>query len=236
MRIAGLQKMTLLDYPGQVACTIFLQGCNFRCPFCHNRDLLPLDAQPQLTQEELLSFLQKRRGLLDGVCVTGGEPTLQKDLPEFLEAIKQMGFAVKLDTNGARPEMLKAVVETGCVDYVAMDIKNSPQAYPETAGIGTSLLSGIEESIRFLLSDAVDYEFRTTVVEEFHNVERIRDMGDWVQTLGGGKTPKRWYLQCYTDRDSVLLPGLHAPQVAQIQKYAEILVPFASLVSLRGVE
>ena len=236
MRIAGLQKMTLLDYPGRVACTVFLQGCNFRCPFCHNQDLLTADAPPQLPWEELLSFLKKRTGLLDGVCVTGGEPTLQKELPEFLEAIKQLGYAVKLDTNGARPEILKAVTKAGLVDYVAMDIKNSPEAYPETAGIGKNLIPGVEESIRYLLSDAVDYEFRTTVVEEFHNAERIEDMGNWVRALGCGKPAKRWYLQCYTDRDSVLLPGLHAPQVAQMHQYAEILVPFATLVSLRGVE
>lgn len=236
MQIAGLQKMTLLDYPGRVACTIFLQGCNFRCPFCHNSDLLPGNGEALMSDKELLAFLEKRKGLLDGVCVTGGEPTLQKELPEFLKNIKAMGYAVKLDTNGARPEVLKAVVEAGLVDYVAMDIKNSYERYAETAGIKEGLLSQVEESIRYLLSDKVDYEFRTTVVEELHNADAVQSMGAWVQKLGDGNRPKRWFLQCYVDRDSVLQAGLHAPKEAKMQQYAEKLVPFADSVSLRGMD
>ena len=132
MIISGLQKMTLLDYPGKVACTLFLQGCNFRCPFCHNSDLLGGSAEAFMTKEELLDFLKKRKGLLDAVCVSGGEPTLQKDLPELLAGIKALGYSVKLDTNGSRPEILKALVKDGLVDYVAMDVKNSFRCYGET--------------------------------------------------------------------------------------------------------
>lgn len=236
MQIAGLQKMTLLDYPGRVACTIFLQGCNFRCPFCHNSDLLPGKGEALMSDKELLAFLEKRKGLLDGVCVTGGEPTLQKELPEFLKAIKAMGYAVKLDTNGARPEVLKEVVEAGSVDYVAMDIKNAQERYAQTAGMKESLLLQVEESIRYLLSDKVDYEFRTTVVEELHDADAVHSMGAWVQKLGDGRRAKRWFLQCYVDRDSVLRAGLHAPEAAKMQQFAEKLGQFADSVSLRGVD
>lgn len=236
MDIAGLQKMTLLDFPGRVACTVFLQGCNFRCPFCHNSDLLPIKGEKLMSDGELLSFLSKRKGLLDGVCITGGEPTLQKDLPALLRSIKELGYGVKLDTNGARPDVLKAVVDAGFVDYVAMDIKNSPQRYQETAGIGPGLQSRVEESIRYLLSGKVEYEFRTTVVAELHDGQSIQNMGQWVVQLGGGTKAKRWFLQAYTHRDSVLSDGLHAPNTQQIQQYAEILASFTHLVSLRGVE
>ena len=235
MNIAGLQKMTLLDYPGQVACTVFLQGCNFRCPFCHNSDLLPGQGQPLMDDAQLLSFLEKRKGLLDGVCVTGGEPTLQPQLLQLLEGIKALGYAVKLDTNGARPQVLQELVEKGVVDYVAMDIKNSREEYPKTAGIKESLLPQVEESIRYLTSGKVDYEFRTTVVSQLHSADSIEAMGKWVCTLAQGEKPKRWYLQSYVDRDSVLSSGLSAPEPEKMEKYAKILEPFADAVSLRGV-
>lgn len=235
MDIAGLQKMTLLDYPGRVACTVFLQGCNFRCPFCHNSALLPGAGERLMDDDQLLSFLKKRVGLLDGVCITGGEPTLQKELPHLLERIKALGYGVKLDTNGSRPELLQAVVEAGLVDYVAMDIKNGPDRYAETAGMGPSVLKKVEQSICYLMTDIVDYEFRTTVVEEFHDESSVTAMGRWLQSLGG-KPAKRWYLQRYMDRDSVLSAGLHAPSPEKMQKYMEKLAPYAEMVSLRGVE
>lgn len=228
--------MTLLDYPGRVACTVFLQGCQFRCPFCHNRDLLPATGIPYMTDGELLSFLKKRVGLLDGVCITGGEPTLQPELPHLLEEIKALGYYIKLDTNGARPDVLRDVVARGLVDYVAMDIKNSPRRYGETAGISQGLMPKIEESIRFLLTDCVDYEFRTTVVAEFHDDDAIREMGAWIASLDAPKTAKRWFLQCYTDRDSVLKEGLHAPEKENLENYVKILKPFVTFVALRGVD
>ena len=236
MHIAGLQRMTLLDYPGRVACTVFLQGCNFRCPFCHNSGLLSGQCQALMSEEELLVYLKKRKGLLDGVCITGGEPTLQKDLPRLLGSIKALGYYVKLDTNGGQPEVLQAVTEAGMVDYVAMDIKNSPARYAETAGIKENMVNAVEQSVAYLLSGAVSYEFRTTVVQELHDASSIQDMGQWVQQLGNGNIPQNWYLQCYTDRDSVLQAGLSAPRKEQMQQYAEILAPYAVNVGLRGVE
>ena len=165
MTISGLQKMTLLDFPGKVACTVFLHGCNYRCPFCHNAELLEGRAEPLMTVEEFLSFLKKRVGLLDGVCVSGGEPTLSPGLRDLLTAIKELGFAVKLDTNGSRPKVLKELVAAGLVDYVAMDIKNAPSRYAVTCGVSKVDLAAVEESAVFLMSGAVESEFRTTVVK-----------------------------------------------------------------------
>ena len=236
MNIAGLQKMTLLDYPGRVACTVFLSGCNFRCPFCHNSDLLTGNAPSLMSGEELLAFLEKRKGLLDGVCITGGEPTLQPQLPQLLSQIKALGYAIKLDTNGARPQMLRSLVEQKLVDYVAMDIKNSREEYAKTTGVSKSLLPDIEESIGFLLSGKVDYELRTTVVKELHSDESIQSMGAWVRALGEGNLPAKWFLQSYVDRDSVLCPDLHAPMKENMENYERLLAPFANFVALRGID
>lgn len=233
--ISGLQKMTLLDYPGKVACTVFLQGCNFRCPFCHNSGLLSAPAQPQISQQALLDFLNTRKGLLDGVCITGGEPTLSAELPSLLRAIQDMGFAVKLDTNGSRPDILKALVEENLVDYVAMDVKNSPSAYGKTIGLDTPDLTKLEESLRFLLSRAVDYELRTTVVAQLHNRDSVAEMGNWLHCLSGGNKVKRLYLQNFVDRDSVLQSGLSAPNLEDLKEYALILCPICEEIGLRGV-
>lgn len=234
MKIAGLQKMTLLDFPGKVACTVFLDGCNFRCPFCHNTPLLDGKAEALMTEEELFAFLQKRKGILDGVCVTGGEPTLQKDLPEFLGKIKAMGYAVKLDTNGYRPEILKAVVEQGLIDYVAMDIKNGPDRYSETTGIPVNLKK-IEESIQYLVSDKVDYEFRTTVAEPLHDEQSMEAMAQWLIKTTGGKLVKAHYLQAYVHRDTVCFEGLSAPAAETLERFKNTLVRAAKTVDLRGV-
>ena len=177
----GLQKMTLLDFPGRVACTVFSSGCNFRCPFCHNAGLvLPeADRSMLLDQAEVLAFLRKRQGLLDGVCLTGGEPLLFEENLDFMREIKALGYAVKLDTNGAFPERLKQAVAEGLADYVAMDIKNAPEAYAETAGLRVDP-EKIRASVAFLLSGAVPYEFRTTVVLPFHTAERMEEIGQWI--------------------------------------------------------
>lgn len=236
MKIAGLQKMTLLDYPGKVACTVFLPGCNFRCPFCHNSGLLDGGPETLLSQEELLGFLEKRRGLLDGVCVTGGEPTLQRELPQLLEAIKALGYPVKLDTNGSRPQVLEDLIRRGLVDYVAMDVKNAPGRYGETVGIPAMALEKTEQSLRLLLEGGVDYELRTTCVEEFHTPEDMGAMGAWLEGLVPGAKPRRFFLQRFVDRDSVLLPGLHAPSREKMEEMRKALEPHAQSVSLRGVD
>ena len=236
MVISGLQKMTLLDFPGKVACTVFLQGCNFRCPFCHNSDLLGNDGPEPISEETLMKFLNKRVGLLDAVCVTGGEPTLQKDLPELLKKIKALGYLVKLDTNGNRPEVLKELVEAGLVDYVAMDIKNSPSRYGETAGVPRMDLSHVEESIRYLLSGKVDFEFRTTVAEELHDPEDFAEIGLWLQTLDPAHKAPKFFIQPYVDRDSVLMGGLHTPSKEKLLAMGEKLTGFVTSVSLRGTD
>ena len=234
--IAGLQKMTLLDYPGKVACTVFLQGCNFRCPFCHNSDLLPGQGQPLMEAEELLGFLKKRVGLLDGVCISGGEPTLSPELPSLLERIKALGFCVKLDTNGTKPALLKRLVEDGLVDYVAMDIKNCPDRYAETAGVPGMPLDKIEESIRFLLSGAVDYEFRTTVTDELHDRKAMQSIGSWLQRLVPGKKAEKFFLQPYVDRESVLCGGLHTPNREKLLEMADSLASYVGKVTIRAME
>lgn len=233
--IAGLQKMTLLDYPGKVACTVFLQGCNFRCPFCHNSGLLGGKAEAPISTEALLSFLSKRQGLLDGVCITGGEPTLCKELPKLLKAIKDMGFAVKLDTNGSRPEILKSLAEQGLLDYVAMDIKNCPERYSQTAGAEMDL-AAIEESMRFLMAGELDYEFRTTVVKELHTVEDIVQMGRWFEKISPENKVKNFYLQNYTDRESVLCGGLHGHEVTQLQAFLQVIASSVHKAEIRGVD
>lgn len=234
MTIAGLQKMTLLDFPGRVACTVFLQGCNYRCPFCHNSELLEGRGEPLMSKDEFLAFLQKRVGLLDGVCISGGEPTLSPGLKELMGAIKAMGFAVKLDTNGSRPAILKELVAAGLVDYVAMDIKNSPSRYGATCGVSKIDLSAIGESAAFLMSGAVDAEFRTTVVEPLHDEASIREMGLWLQKCAGGKPVKKLFLQPFADRDTVVFSGLKAPDSAQMARFVELLEPFVLEVSVRG--
>ena len=234
MNISGLQKMTLLDFPGKVACTVFLAGCNYRCPFCHNAELLDGNTEPLMSQEEFLSFLSKRKGLLDGVCISGGEPTLCAGLKELMSRIKAMGFAVKLDTNGTRPGLLKELVEAGLVDYVAMDIKNCPDRYAETAGLKQVDLASIEESIRYLLSGAVDSEFRTTVVRELHTPQDMVSMGRWLTKLSGGKPIKKLYLQPFVDRDTVAFSGLHAPDSHGLEQFQQLLRDFVLEINVRG--
>ena len=236
MNIVGLQKMTLLDYPGKVACTVFLGGCNFRCPFCHNKDLLDGKAEPWITEEELLEFLKKRQGLLDAVCISGGEPTLQQELIGLAQRIKDMGYLVKLDTNGSNPALLKALVTADVLDYVAMDIKNCPRRYGETAGVPKMDLSRIEESIRFLMSDAVDYEFRTTVAEQLHSLQDMKEMGQWLQSLSSGTKPKRLFIQPYRDSEGVLCPGLCAPEREVLTAFCQELQPYVGNVSIRGID
>ena len=229
MDIHGLQKMSLLDYPNKVSCTVFFGGCDFRCPFCHNGELVEGTYPPQLDDRELLAFLGKRRGLLDGVCISGGEPLLRSDLKELLLPIREMGFSVKLDTNGTHPARLRELVEAGLVDYVAMDIKNSPERYAETAGVPGLDLAPIRESVSFLLEGTVDYEFRTTVVREFHDGDSFRAIGPWIAGA------KHYFLQSFVDRDTVLMGGLHPCSEEELRVFADLVRPWVPAVTVRGV-
>ena len=230
MKIHGLQKMTLLDFPGRVACTIFLGGCDFRCPFCHNSDLLDASAPAEMEDDELLSFLKKRTGLLEGVAITGGEPLLRRDIEYLLKEIKALGYPVKLDTNGNHPDVLKRIVDEGLVDYIAMDIKNSPARYAETIGLENFDLAKVEESKNFLISQTkCDYEFRTTVINEFHDADSFRAIGPWIE--GAGK----YFLQKFEDRETVPFAGLTSPSPEDLESYRQIVLPYVKEASLRGV-
>lgn len=230
MLISGLQKLTLLDYPGRVACTVFTGGCNFRCPFCHNAPLvLPERLARDSSEEAVLAFLSKRRGVLDGVAVTGGEPLLHRDIGAFLEKVKALGFAVKLDTNGSFPDRLRALVSAGLVDRVAMDVKNSPALYEKTAGAAVDM-AAIERSRDFLLSGAVDYEFRTTVVKGLHTKESLMDAARWIRGA------KEYYLQQFKDSGDVLaIEGLGAFSEKEMHALADAAAEFVPSVQVRGV-
>ena len=230
MKIHGLQKMTLLDYPGRVACTVFLGGCDFRCPFCHNYELADGSAPALMEDGELFAFLEKRSGLLDGVAVTGGEPCLRPDLPELLTGIKALGYAVKLDTNGTHPARLQGLIEDGLVDYVAMDVKNSPEKYARTAGVDALDLAPIRESVDLLKAGKVDYEFRTTAVDEFHEAADFEAIGQWIRGAD------RYFIQAFTDRETVPFGNLHAPSKDKLEQYAEIVRAYVPEVALRGVD
>ncbi len=198
MQIFGLQKMTLLDFPGHVACTVFTGGCNFRCPFCHNASLVENVTQnDKIEVDEIYKFLKKRVGLLDGVAITGGEPTLQADIADFLGNIRDMGYKIKLDTNGYKPEKLKELVNAGLVDYVAMDIKNCKEKYSQTAGVDIDI-SKIEESVEFLMNCGIDYEFRTTVIKEFHTMEDVKEISKWIAGA------KKYALQNFEDSGELI--------------------------------
>ncbi len=229
MDIHGLQKLTLLDYPDKMACTVFLGGCDFRCPYCHNWELVDGSYPPTMEEQEFFAFLKKRQGLLDGVCVTGGEPLLRKELPEFLRKIRDLGYLIKLDTNGSHPERLRQILEEGLADYVAMDIKNSPQRYGETIGRPEFDITPICESVRLLMEGAVDYEFRTTVVNELHDEEDFRAIAGWLRGA------KRCFLQPFTDRDTVPVAGLSAPPDEALNRYADILREAVPDTTIRGI-
>ena len=230
MKIQGLQKMTLLDFPGRVACTVFLGGCDFRCPFCHNGELLDGSAPAVMDDQELLRFLKGRQGLLDGVAITGGEPLLRKDLPELLRAIRELGFGVKVDTNGNHPDALAALLQEGLVDYVAMDLKNSPEKYALTVGLESLELSPIRRSVKLLMDSSIPYEFRTTVVDELHEAADFEAIGAWIAGA------KRYFLQAFTDRDTVPFAGLHAPSAQRMGEYLAIMKRYVPDSALRGVD
>lgn len=230
MKICGLQKTTLLDFPGHVAATVFTGGCNFRCPFCHNSDLLGNDAEVIYTDEEVLKFLAKRKGILEGVAITGGEPTLQPDLREFILRVRELGYRIKLDTNGSRPDVLKSLCEEGLIDYVAMDIKTCKERYPEVTGIPSANIGVIMESVEFLKQGTVPYEFRTTVVKELHSTDDFAKIGEWISGC------PNYFLQNYVDSENVLISGFSSCCKEELISFMEIVKPYVGQAELRGVD
>ena len=231
MRISGLQKLAMVDFPGKLAATVFTGGCNLRCPFCHNALLVNrLEENPEThSVEEVLDFLKKRKGFLDGVVLSGGEPLLAGGAADFLAAVKALGFAVKLDTNGCYPEKLKEILDRGLVDYVAMDIKNSREKYAETVGIPEFDVTPIEQSVELLKHSGVDFEFRTTVVKEFHTAQDLVSIGRW---LAGSP---RYFLQQFVDSGDLVGQGCTAVEPLQLKEFADLVRPFFGSVELRGI-
>ncbi len=230
MYINGFQKLTVLDYPGKVACIVFTPGCNFRCPFCHNAALVThIDKDTYINEEEVLSYLRKRQGILDGVVITGGEPLLQEGIEEFIGKVKALGYAVKLDTNGSFPEKLISLVEKGLVDYVAMDIKNSKAKYMTTIGVNNIDMASIEKSVEFLLQNKVDYEFRTTIVDNFHTVQDIQDIVVWI------KGAHKYFLQNFVDSGDLIEAGLSPATLDTLREMKEKATETLSCVEIRGI-
>ena len=232
MKVTGIQKLTLLDYPGVVACTVFTAGCNFRCPFCHNAMLvLPEQIDDEcLTDDEVFGFLKKRRGVLDGVAVTGGEPLLHADMPEFLARVKELGYKIRLDTNGSNPELLSEIVKNKLVDRVAMDIKNAPEEYARTIGLKSFDIAPVERSKEMLLRGDIDYEFRTTVVKGIHTKESLIGAAKWIEGA------KEYYLQQFKDSGNLILPdGLSAYDEKQMHALADAVRDYVPTVEVRGV-
>ena len=230
MRIGGLQKLTLLDYPGKVACTVFLSGCNLRCPYCHNPALvLPEQSNaPGMPESEVFAFLEQRKGKLDGICITGGEPTLQPELPGFLEKLRDLGYAIKLDTNGTNPGMLNGLLHDGILNYVAMDIKNSPPRYAETCG-GADVLSKARESADLLLNSPTDYEFRTTVCKPLHTEKEMEEIGRWLRGA------KRYFLQPFVDTGDLVSGGVQAHTQDELTRLRQAVLPDIPNTQLRGI-
>ena len=228
MDFDGFQKLTLLDFPGKVACTLFTGGCNFRCPFCHNASLV-LQPESIFTEETILQTLRKRQGILDGVCITGGEPLMQKQLPDFLRKVRDLGLTIKLDTNGAFPQQLRQLVADGLVDYVAMDIKNAPNQYAKTVGLDTFDISPIMESVSFLLANGIEYEFRTTVVSELHNDESFHEIGAWIATA------KRYFLQAFSDSGNLLSSNVSGCNPDEMERFRQICAEYIPNTTLRGM-
>ena len=230
MKLAGVQKLTLLDFPSVVACTVFTLGCNFKCPFCHNAHLLDGECKDRIDEESVLSFLKQRQGILEGVVMTGGEPLLHRDIGDFLSKIKELGYLIKIDTNGTNPSLLRELVEKKLVDYVAMDVKNSPEEYALATGAASIDIEAVSESKDFLLSGAVDYEFRTTVVKGIHTEESILSLAKWISTAD------KYYLQQFKDSGALLAPkGLSEFSYDEMKRLQALVTPFVRTAEIRGL-
>lgn len=229
MIISGLQKLTLLDFPGKLACTVFTAGCNFRCPFCHNASLINGSNTEIITEEDFFSFLNKRKGILEGVCITGGEPTLQSDLKQFIRKIKDSGFLVKLDTNGYKPEILNELISEKLLDYVAMDIKNTKEKYYLTVGINEFDISPVIKSVELLMKNKVPYEFRTTVVKEFHNEQDIIKICEWI------KNADKYYLQSFIDSGDILNGSFSGYDEKEMKNLLNLALDYINTTETRGL-
>lgn len=230
MIIHGLQKLTLVDYPGKMASILFTGACNFRCPFCQNgRLVLNPNDEPIIPEEEVFGFLEKRKKMLEGVVVTGGEPTINKDILPFLERIKKLGYSVKLDTNGYRPDVLEQAMKNNLVDYVAMDIKNSLDMYPKTAGLSFFSEEKIRRSVDLLMGGNVEYEFRTTVVKEYHYEENFKKIGEW---LSGAS---KYFLQSFVKSEDTIEKNLNSPSIEELENYQKILKSYIDNVQIRDI-
>lgn len=229
-KFVGMEKLSLVDYEGKLACTLFTNGCNFKCPFCHNSSLVVEDNYSYIEDEEIFSYLQKRKNHLDAVVITGGEPTLMTNLIEKIKAIKQLGYLVKLDTNGSNPDIIKQLVENNLIDYIAMDIKNSFSKYPLTTNIVNVNIDKIKQSIDYIMNCNIDYEFRTTLVKEFHDEEDIKEIALLI------KGAKKYFLQCFVDRGQCIQNNLHKVDKNQALYFKKILETNMQSVNLRGYE
>lgn len=228
MKIYGLQKLSLLDYHEKIAATIFTGGCNFLCPFCHNKDLvIGIDKIKEIPQEELFSFLEKRKGILEGICISGGEPLIHEEIGEFINKIKDMGYLIKIDTNGSYPDELKNLIEKKLIDYAAMDIKNSPEKYPITCGKSQIDIEKIKESVSILMDSNIQYEFRTTVIKELHDIEDFQIISEWL------KGASKYFLQSYKDSENVIERRFNPHDNCQLEKFREILSQKISFVQIR---
>ena len=235
MIIKGLQKTTLLDYPGEIACTVFLAGCNMRCPYCHNPSIVFGEGE-DISVDELIGFLKSRVGRLGAVCISGGEPTLHSDLRQLIESIKELGFLVKLDTNGTNPKMLSELIQDRLVDYVAMDIKNSPEKYIETAGLGAEcraqsaelILDNVKQSVAILMQNRVEYEFRTTVTAQLHSVEDMDSIG---RLIGGAE---KYFLQYYREEGQQIAGGFTTPDPESMRALLERIKKYVPKAEIRG--
>lgn len=227
MDFVGIDKFSLLDFEDKISCVLFCKPCNYRCPFCHNGTTV-LEAETTIPFEDILEYLQSRKGLIDAVVVSGGEPTLMPDLKEKITKLRELGFLIKLDTNGTNPEVVKDLYENNLIDYVAMDIKNSFVKYAMTVGVKNAFLDKISQTIKFLMTSGIDYEFRTTLIDEFHNEQDMRDIAETI------KGAKRLYLQKYVDRESCIAHGFHEVSKEKAERFVEILKGSIKQVSLRG--
>ena len=229
MIIKGFQKLTLLDFPGRTACTVFTAGCNFRCGFCHNALLVTETDDTFVPENEFFDFLKTRVGILDGVAITGGEPLLQKGIKEFMRKIRALGFMIKLDHNGTNPELLKEIIDEGLVDYVAVDIKNSPEKYAMTVGLNELDITPIKKTVDILVNGSVDYEFRTTVNDELFTIEDFKKIGEFI------KGAKRFFIQQFKDSGNLIEKDFFSPCPKEtLELFRSTVLPYVESVEIRG--